>query len=64
MRYTKPMKCKGHGCKYKTLNFGCMSKHGNRCIKKLKWCYRQGFMTKESLEMNIKHLKAEKIKQY
>ena len=50
-------KCSGHGCPYKTSYFKCIKKHGNRCIKKMKWLVRQGFMTEEMLKVNIKYIK-------
>jgi len=64
MRYSKPTKCDGHGCKYKSLNFACLVKHGNVCIKKMRWLNRQGYLTDRMLKVNIKHIKKMGFKQY
>jgi len=57
-------KCKGHGCKYETVYWECLTKHGDRCIKKYRWMNRQGYMTDKMLKVSIKHIKKIGIKQY
>lgn len=62
--YNKPAKCKGHGCKFTTWYWAVLQKHNGRCIKKMKWMYRQGFMNEKMLKVNIKHIKKMGYKQF
>lgn len=51
------------GCKKPYRNYESLVNHGNRCIKKMKWLHKQGYLNDKMLKVNISHIKKMGFKQ-